>query len=183
MMEKEIKNEWQSTRFNPLSSAQKLEIVQGNRITALQRLARRYKWFANISLPMIIFVPGLILKQVLYGNPWKFEWAIFAVCYFGIASVMDYWLYKGISSIDCSLMNVREVVTRSMYYRKRHLQFMMVLLPMAVILIGSLAYIAFTDKYMLLGMCIGAVVGLIIGARQFMEFMNDYKTIRIEDIE
>ncbi len=90
---------------------------------------------------------------------------------------MDWWLYYGIGSIDCVRMSVREVSEKAMFYRKRHLQFVMILIPFALILFGWLAYVNSGDIYLLAGMAAGAFFGLAIGLYHLSQFLRDYKTL------
>ncbi len=64
-----------------------------------------------------------------------------------IASVMDRWLYKGISRIDVATMPVSEVCRLAFYYRKKHFQFMAILIPLAVIFITCLGLVLPFDKW------------------------------------
>lgn len=96
---------------------------------------------------------------------------------FATASTMDHWLANGIRSIDCSRMSVREVIDRSLFYRRSHHQFMMILIPYAAIVLGCLGWASRADVYMLMGMGAGFLVGLAIGIRKYMDFMAYYRDI------
>ncbi len=97
--------------------------------------------------------------------------------YFLVCSVMVYWLYRGISSIDVVDMSISEVVSRALFYRKRHLQFILILIPMAVVILTFVAWQVIDNEYMLIGMAFGAIAGLAIGTRMLLSFMADYRTI------
>lgn len=178
-MEEDLKKSWEDTKFEPLGEQQRAEIIAGKRRTALQQLADRYRWFSNIALPMMVLIPFVGFNNVLNLAPlgWKLAWSIFAVSYFGLCSLMDRWLYKGVSRIDCATMTVNEVSEKAMYYRKRHLQFIIVLVPMAIIMIGGLFYLTDRNEYFLYGCIVGGIIGLVIGLRQFLCFMSEYKAI------
>ena len=74
-------------------------------------------------------------------------------------------------------MSVSEVAYNAMFYRKRHLQFMAVLIPMAVALLGFTGYVFSSEIYFPYGMIVGAVCGLIIGIIQFRKFMAEYRKL------
>ncbi len=98
--------------------------------------------------------------------------------FFALAGSMDYWLYRGMKSIDISSMPVSEVARKAIFYRRRHLQFIAILVPLAIG-IFTLMVLAFNpDRHMLAGMACGAIVGLAIGIRQLIAFMDDYRTLR-----
>lgn len=178
-METDLKKNWKDTRFQSLGEEQRAEIMEGRRRTALQQLADRYKMFSNIALPMVLIIPFSAYRIVMNEAPTgiKLGWMALAMIYFGMCSVMDRWLYKGISGIDCAAMTVSEVSNKAMYFRKKHLQFMVVLVPMAILIIGGLVYMTNLNVYFLYGVIAGGLIGLILGLRQFFNFMADYKTI------
>lgn len=146
------------------------------RTTALSQLAQRYKRFSILSLIMVAVIP-LMLVSNLGGE--NFPWWIVAgfALYFLTAMVMDYWLYMGVSSIDCLTMDVESVIRKAWFYRKRHFQFMIVLLPMALMLVGAMAWWFSADRAVLYGIAFGFILGLAIGLRKLMDFLADYRRI------
>ncbi len=92
---------------------------------------------------------------------------------------MDRWLYHGIKQIDVLTMSVSEVVEKALYYRKWHIRFIFILLPMALGCLGLLAY-AIDDFYGRLGMVAGFLVGVAKGLRQLLNFLADYRAITSE---
>ena len=110
----------------------------------------------------------------------KFVMAIVMILYFATCSTIDWWLYRGVSSINCFNMSVSEVVGKAVYYKKKHLQSMLFLIPFAVIVFGVMIYSFKADEYVIYGMIAGVLVGLTIGYRQFREFMEEYKVLTAE---
>lgn len=181
-----LQNDWQNAIINPSGGSAPDMIMLRRRSTALQNLAKRYRIFSICSAVAIIFIP-FVFMQIPANSSVSWTLGIFTGIYFLTASVMDSWLASGVSTIDCSLMSVSEVISRAMFYRKRHLQFMMVLIPMAMILIGGLVYITLNDlsvigeadrKYFLFGIICGFLAGLAIGIGQFLQFMRSYRALR-----
>lgn len=181
-----LQNDWQNAVINRHGDPDLDIIVNRRRTTALQSLAKRYRIFSAISAIAIIFIP-FVFMRIPTDTAASWATGIFTGIYFLTASVMDSWLASGVSSIDCSTMSVSEVIRRAMLYRKRHLQFMMVLIPMAVILIGGLIYITLNDlsvidgadrRYFLFGIVCGALAGVAIGIGQFMQFMRSYRDLK-----
>lgn len=89
---------------------------------------------------------------------------------------MDRWLYHGIRQIDVVTMSVAEVVEKALYYRKWHIRFIFMLLPMALGCLGLLAYLI-DDFYLRLGMIAGFLTGVALGVRQLLNFLADYRAI------
>lgn len=145
--------------------------------TALDRLREKYQTFWIISLIMafagfLLFSRGLFVVSSL--NLWL---GIAYAVYFITASSMDFWLWRGIGAIDPVRMSVSEISEKSMLYRKRHLQFMAILIPMAIALIGFTGYVYSSEIYFLNGMIVGIVIGAIIGTIQFRRFMLQYRKL------
>lgn len=177
-MENELKKKWQETRIGRGDDNKLEEIISGKRRTALQNLALRYKRFSIFSLIMIISCPVLLgLSDILPDTTAK--WIVLALMgvYFLTVSIMDNWLYEGVKSIDCVTMPVTEVISKAAYYRAWHLKFVMILIPVALLILGGLAWVATSDRYFLMGMAAGALVGIALGTRQFRKFMADYRDI------
>lgn len=142
--------------------------------TSLDQLCNRYRVFYRISLVMIL-VSSLVFTRI--GNDWSFYLALSYAVYFLTVFCMDNWLYNGIRAIDPVEMSISDVVSKALYYRKRHLQFMVVLIPMAICLIGFTVYVFSPDRYFINGMVAGAIVGVCIGIVQFRRFMSEYKKL------
>lgn len=179
-MEEDIRKNWRAARFRAESPEALQAVVDSDRHTALQRLAVRYRRFSNLALICILWCPLFAFSHAIEVSDQRLRMAlaIYAGVYFLICSVMDRWLYHGILSIDCAVLPVSEVLSRTLFYRKRHLQFMIVLIPMAVVFIGGMAWLGGIDEpYFLAGIITGALVGLALGTRQFLKFMADYRDI------
>lgn len=175
-MDEEIKKNWNDTKFHSMNDDCAREILNGKRSTALQGLAKRYRWFSNMALIMLIWFPLMMTNRLLPDDT-RLYFCIAFAAYFLICSVMDRWLYLGISRIDCATMPVSEVSRLALFYRKRHLQFILILIPLMVALIGALIHTLVDDIYFVVGAVFGGIVGLAIGIRQFMEFMSDYRKV------
>lgn len=145
--------------------------------TALDRLRDKYRVFWSMAIGLMfgsfmIFSKGMIIENNL--NLWL---GIAYAVYFLTCFAMDFWLYRGIGTIDPINMTVADIVKKSIYYKKWHLRFMTVLIPMAIALIGFTGYVFSSEKYFLSGMIVGAICGVIIGIIQFRRFMADYRKL------
>lgn len=147
-----------------------------NHITALDSLASKYKRFAIVGLVMIVFsLTNYLNPSFLINN--RLLICLYMAVYFAVVSCMDFWLYGQIKDIDITAMSVSEVAERAQYCRKRHLQFMAILIPLAVIFLILMAYSLWGNTPALIGMSVGAVVGLIIGINLFLRIMSDYRRL------
>lgn len=178
-MEEDVKRNWQEARIASGHGNNYDDIFNGRRRTALENLARRYKRFSNLALLFVLWGP------VTFANPSLLEhgrvvMSLVSALYFLVCSCMDRWLYQGIKSIDCSTMTVSEVSRRALFYRKRHLQFIAILLPFAFIWIGMLVYYINYNPYFLWGIALGGLFGFALGFRQLLAFLADYRRVTEE---
>lgn len=175
-MEENLRRDWRETKYRRPDSQSIEAVISGKRTTALENLARRYKRFSRVALIMIAWSFLIFNMDYLYPSS-RLPLAISFGVYFLICSSMDYWLYKGIRSIDVQEMAVAEVAAKALFYRKRHLQFIAILIPMAIALITYFVWISTDDPYMIAGIAAGGVIGLAIGTREFINFMADYRRL------
>lgn len=146
-----------------------------NRKTSLDSLADRYRRFAILGIAMTLCCSGLFNHVVPFGA-YRFTPYIMAA-YFLLASVMDWYLMKGIKSIDVNTMSVNKVCSMVKHYKKRHHQFMIVLIPICITILTLFICAFASDRYMVGGVICGAILGLIVGLSQYNKFMSDYRTI------
>ena len=146
------------------------------RRTALDNLARRYRRFSILGLVMAVVSIFYIFGDILPGDKGRWVWLCFAA-YFATVSVMDNWLYRGIRSIDVAAMPVEEVTRLTLRYRRWHLIFIAILLPLAAALLTMMLATVGFELHFTLGAVAGLIVGLAIGLRQLLAFLADYKTM------
>ncbi|MDE5849756.1 MAG: hypothetical protein K2H38_06415 [Muribaculaceae bacterium] len=178
-----LRKDWQDTSVSIRRDSESYaSIINGKRKTALQNLAERYRRFSNLALVLILLSFSWIFNPDMFPGNHGLRIAVgvsFAV-YALMASIMDRWLYKGIQSIDIVVMPVSEVVRKALFYRKRHLQFIVVLLPIVLAIIAVMAW-SMDNLYFRLGIVVGFIAGVAIGIRQLLAFLADYRAITSED--
>lgn len=178
----EMKKIWEQTdsRLSTIEdqlSSMGENVMMARKRTALDSLALRYKRF---SLVAILFAGTMVLYTVgdIIPGPWG-PWICLAMAaYMLLVSGMDYWLYIKVKEIDVEGIGVSKVACMARYCRRKHLQFIMVLVPIAIVLVTALIY-SFSDEiYMVYGAIAGLIFGLALGSRAFMKFMADYRSLR-----
>lgn len=180
MSPEEIKKTWEeaSRKLYRPTPEEFENMYREKKETALECLATKYRRFSTMGLVMtVVSVFWMFSPAQLPAPPMKFVMAIVMMLYFATCSSIDWWLYKGVSSINCFDMSVSEVVDKALYYRKKHLQSIMFLIPFAVIVFGVMIFSFDADQYIIYGMAAGLIIGLALGYRQFREFMEEYKKI------
>lgn len=175
-MEQEITKSWRNVRFN-----NNTENNTPRRQTALQQLIERYKRFSRFALIMAGCMP-LSFFNILRSNSDASlgqisAISVYIIVYCLIASIMDRWIARGLSTINLAEMPAVEVFRRALFYRKRHFQFMAVLMPMCLILLGWIVWLFSDDEYFLYGVATGAAIGVVIGVIILSRFLREYKEL------
>lgn len=178
MTTQDMKSAWRETATSLQTENDRLltEFRNGNPLTSLERLRNRYRRFAIMGFTMIPFSFVFLLKNIfpMDGGIWI---TLAFIVYFLTCGIMDTWLYRGLDTIDCLHMPVSEVIEKAHYYRKKHLQFIVILIPMAIAIVCILANFTGWDENIMLGMIIGGSIGFAIGLQQLFAFLRDYKNI------
>lgn len=170
-----IKENWQNSEkeMNPGNA----DIINSRKKTSLENLADRYNSFSIISLVgAFLFCPSFLLtKRLTEEIPLTL---LLGFCiYFLTASSMDFWLCRRIRKINVYTMTVENVLRLTMLYRKRHFQFMAVLIPFVLVLLTWMAIVFKTNQAVIIGMMTGFGIGLILGIISLLKFLRDYRTI------
>lgn len=176
----EMKEAWRDTKVSREGYEEMLNMVaMSKRQTTLQKLSARYRRFSIMA--MVCCVCSVPYSYLPLVPPERRFWlmAIFMI-FFATASVMDYWLYLRISSIDVYSMGVAEVAETAVTCRKRHHQFMLILIPMAMVVLGYMLSCVQSGpeaRSIVIGMGAGFITGAAVGLRQYLQFMRDYRTL------
>lgn len=179
MDDKKMRESWRGIMPSAKNEGLDPSILSSRR-TALDRLGERYRRFYTIG-----FVFCLV-SWVYYGSQIFPEGMRLGLCaslsaYFLLVACMDLWLYQGVKTIDVFRMNVREVASKAIFYKKRHHQFMLVLIPLAITLLVLIG-MAFSDnEYALWGAGVGFLAGIALGASEYLKFMADYRSLTSDD--
>lgn len=144
--------------------------------TALDNLRERYRRFMILGFVMCMVTPTMLTRRIFPGEGMRWISLAFIV-YFLTCAFMDLYLYRGIKQIDCVRMPVAEVIRLAAFYRKRHLLFVAILIPLACMLLAAMFLVAGGDAYFAIGMGAGALVGILLGTQALRRFLKDYRDI------
>lgn len=175
MIEIFLRNSWRMTK-DSLSENHRISEqvnIDEKKKTCLQRLATRYKRFSLTALAFILISPGWIINLRLFGDH-TLVMLILWCAYFSIVSISDYWFYNGIKKLDIVSISVDELIRRLIFYRKRHLQFIILFLPFVIGMIVYMSMIV-SDTGFIFSIIIGAFIGLVLGSRCLIRFLSDYE--------
>lgn len=172
-----LKENWESSNAALERGKLPRQTIDPRRKTTLQRLAARYRRMAIFSVLCLCWVMPLYFRLCEENPGTQLFYPLVMAAFFLIAAGMDYWLYRGIQCIDCATMSVETVLKKVYLYRKRHIQFIFILMPLALFIIYLILAIFNFEKYALAGAAFGFMVGLAFGLKILYDFMHDYKQV------
>lgn len=184
MDEKNIKEIWRQGRSEADSSWYESNgrprIPNNRRKTALTRLQDRYKRFIRMEIIFTFAIPGMV-SGILRRTGHSPAVIIAFILFFLTAAAIDYHIYRQLREISVDRMTTSEVIRRSTLCRKQHLASIIFLFPFALICVGLLGWALYFDIYFMIGMGVGALVGLAVGIVQFQRFMSDYRRVGLKE--
>lgn len=141
--------------------------------TTLDKIRDGYRKGCDMSIVgVIIFTPFLFFMPSI-SDEYRISVAItFAIMGLANAYVL-YWLWRGIGKINPLTMSITQVSSMAKYYKKCHLQY---------ILLGSLVAIPWIGYFMFAtgsseSIVIGAIIGGIYGIYGLWQTLKDYRNL------
>lgn len=154
------------------------EIKKSKYKSSQDKLVSRYRRFIILELIWLVLFPGIICLNPLVMPEYKLATVIYFALFFALEAIMDYYLMTKVQNIDIFNSSVREISDRARQYRKIHLICVAIGIPLGIgaVLLFILSMGANQD--VIYGMIGGAVVGLLIGAYQLIQFLSSYKNLQ-----
>ena len=143
------------------------------------KLVNKYRRFIILEVVLLIFCWLYFTESPFFipGSRWILVgyWTLM----FLVEIAIDVYLMEGVRDIDIVNDPVSVVAAKAHKYQKVHKLFICFGLPIAFIGVGIFIWAMGEYNYsMILGVCTGAAIGLIIGIRQYMDFMRAYKNLQ-----
>lgn len=173
----EMKTSWESACSNARVRRGDYHFTDHD-YTSYDRLTKRYRTFSRLSLVALVisFFNGMHSVTV-FGNTPSWLWIAF-MAFFMIVAIMDYWLYRSMQGINFNVMAVEEVLRKTMVLRKRHIQFIFILMPLAIFIVVYFAICNRDNMAMVYGIVAGFIIGLTVGIMKLLDFLRDYRNIK-----
>ena len=172
MNPEELKNRWReldTPRNGDIPDPVIDNVTSGKASSARERLMRRYR------MMFLLVSPVGILCTIMTHDLLPLWGMVVILSFFAVAALMDYYLYRGIRSIDLSAEGVEEVARKARFYRRRHHVFQIILIPWAAVILGIYFSCFAQEESMLWGMAAGGLVGLGAGLAVYFQMMRDYR--------
>lgn len=183
MTPEEMKTVWKSTQSREITGNDKLKCQIGSLIgkkTSLDHLRATYRRYMTISIGMLA-ANLIFLYSDIVDAAWRVTLVVVLDIYFVICAVMDSWLYVKTGEIDVFNMSVKEIATIAVRCRRRHHQFMLALIPLALALAYFLIFICADEISVRTGAVVGGLVGGLIGFSTYRKIMKDYRALSETD--
>lgn len=179
MENEKIQEIWNSTN-GLLSDNEMSEFMSRTRltrrITALEKLQRQYRKFSIIGFVMAGISPLWLHSTIVIHDRRIILVAVMA-CYFITAAIMDLILCRKIGEIDVLTMPVGKVASLARACRRFHHRCMAVLIPFAIIIVGTIIYALGANVYIIAGVSSGLIIGVGIGLNVYFRMMRSYRDI------
>ena len=145
--------------------------------TAQEKLVRKYRMFMGIGIIMIFYIFLIVTFNPMVVEKYRIPTMIYWCLFFAFEAGVDCYLMQKVKEIDIYNSSISEISSQSSHYWKIHKLAIYIGLPMAVGACVLFGLLMDADKFVILGMIFGGVVGLLIGFRQLMKFLQYYKQL------
>lgn len=153
-------------------------VVDNNYKSARERLILRYRRFIILEIFFIIPTSILILTSTEVVEKYRIPTLIYWITFFIIAASEDFFLMCRLEQMDMNRQTVSQIASIAAKNWKFQKLGIMIGLPMAIGAIILFALAMNANIFMILGMVTGGCIGAMIGIRQLLKFMKDYKILQ-----
>ena len=156
--------------------------VTGNKYkTAQEKLVRKYTTFIIIAFIMIVYVFFIVMFNPFGVEKYKIPVLIYWTLFFLGEAGIDFYLRTKVLEIDIYNSSVRESTRQAAHNWKIHKLAVAFGLPVAIGAVVLFALFMNADTFVIIGMIVGAVVGLSIGVMQLRKFWDYYRLLQTKD--
>lgn len=155
-----------------------INIVKSDKYKSIkENLMSRYRIFIIVALLSAIFFPIFLILNPMIVEKFRWATAIYWCVFMLICAGVDFYLFENVKRMDVYNSTVTEMTRISTQNWKIHKLWLIFGLPLAfgAVILWSFAMNA--DNFVILGMIVGGVFGLVIGIYQLSKFRNDYKLL------
>ena len=146
-----------------------------------EKLVRKYWCFIAVEVFMICYMSFFFIFNPLINEKYRILSLVYWDLFFVIEVFFDSYLLYQMKKIDIYNSTIQDVANKAANNWKLHKIGIAIGLPLAfgAILLFALAVNA--NEFVIYGMIVGGVIGLIIGISQLLKFKNYYNMLQIKD--
>lgn len=146
--------------------------------TALDRLRDRYRKGCDWSIVGTILFTLLFLFIPWINNNYRVSLTITYAIMMSANSYVLYWLWQGTGKINPLTMSITAVSSMAKYYKRCHLRYILIVLPIALLWVGYFAYVVSHSTFGSIGsIIIGFIIGGIFSLYGLWKDLKDYRNL------
>lgn len=150
-------------------------------MSSVGNLIRRYRRFIFLELIMLLFIPLMIYNNPLSVEKYRLVTTIYWCGFFLIEIGIDFYLLIRVKDMDLNNYSVSKIARMASQNWKFHKIAIMIGLPLAIGALVLFALAMDANDFVIYGMFLGFVIGLVIGIRQLLKFRNEYRLLSTEE--
>lgn len=154
------------------------EITAGKFKSAQEKLVTKYRMFIIVACVMIIYIGLLVINMPNGVDKYRLPLLIVWSAFFLFEASIDTYLMIKVKEIDVHESSVAEIARRAARNWKIHKIAIAIGLPLAFAAIIMFGLFMDADIYLIYGMIVGGMVGLVIGIRQLLSFLKYYRLLQ-----
>ena len=143
-----------------------------------EKLVKKYNLFIIVECIMVIYTLFFVFLNPHVVEKYRLVTGIYWCAFFLIEISIDFYLKEKVRAIDIYNSPVSEIARRAANNWKLHKLAIVFGLPVAVGACILFALLIDANKFTILGMMVGGVVGFAIGLRQLFKFRKHYYNLQ-----
>lgn len=157
------------------------KVVSLNYKTAREKLIRKYTAFIFVASLMILYTLAFITFNPMIVEKYKIATTIYWIIFFTFEAGIDLYLRQRVKNIDIYNSSISEIAHQAATNWKIHKLAIIIGLPLAIGAVILFALSLNADLFMIYGMIVGGLVGLIIGIFQLIKFYEYYRLLQSKE--
>ncbi|MCH5233007.1 MAG: hypothetical protein J1E78_05140 [Muribaculaceae bacterium] len=152
-------------------------VMKSTYSSAKEKLLNKYLRFIIIECVMITFMNLFFIFNPLIVDKYRILAITYWDIFFLLEVSLDIYLFYQTKDINIYTSTITEITKKASMNWKIHKIGVLAGLPLSFVGIFIMALSLNAYEYILYGMAVGGVLGLIIGVIQFLKFRSNYKLL------
>ena len=179
----EMKKLWDSmnhklSQFEKENQILAEKVKKNNMKSSQEKLIDKYRKFIIVECLMIIVISLTLSSNPEVNEHYRWITIIYWVAFFLIEIAFDLYLLRKVKEIDIYNQPVNEIACRAYANWRLHKAGILFGMPLAVGAVVLYALCMNANYFVILGMCVGGIVGLIIGLFHLRKFSQYYRSMQ-----
>ena len=154
------------------------KVIDQNFKSTQEKLVRKYMKFIIVESVMMLWTCLFFVFNPEIVEKYRVLTAIYWGGFFLLEIIFDTYLMMRVKEINVYDSNIDEITHQAAKTWKLHKIFIMIGLPIAIGAAFLFALALDANEFTIAGMVVGGTIGLIIGIRQLMKFLQYYRVLQ-----